>query len=902
MLKENPLGYSIRNQQGEISIKKFINALDYSLDLIKLREVYEKVYRRVNFSFNRDNKEYTQQVINVTFKYANRAYNRCRTGMYIKQGWSQFDIDMIDNICVINGDLIAIQTEVQIEKNPVGDDILGSYFRYNAEKNVYEVKSNIPVTHTTSELREWVYKNGFICDGIKYVRYKRSSGSSRVGKCLFINERLYPRMHKWEMCGLSVKEGDKVDLAGLESYISLTLSSIIDTIEIHPENILVIDDYESTFIDSCASVTYDGFHLRSEIANVNISNSIWDGQSLLDVSVFGDYARYGMILLRNRFFKSCCFNTNLKEFFTDMGITEVSQLKGYTLATSISDIKLITTPSSIKYLKFGSLKEWLKRLDPIFGLVKHEKRTHFFNGRMVQTHYQLLNSLQMSQEEVDDFLKPSLDYLDLIRTDPAVLRYHIKYHMNESDNIDASPMYTKNDVIYRMLGITDKFADTKMYNDFKNDVAKAFIKDLRKGHVLVDGNYSTLFGNPYEMLLSCIGEFDGTSSIPKGHVLNYRFKDGEKLVCSRSPHICAAAVMLATNMRNRNISRYFNLSKEIICINSIGENILQQLSGADFDSDSIMITNNPILVTAAERNSGKFPIPTNFVESRKTARYYTAKQKADLDVKTSVNKIGEIVNLSQELNSLLWDKLNKGADFEDVIPLYLDISTLSAMSGIEIDMAKREYPVNNTIELDLIKSKYQRKDEQGRIIKPNFLGRIEKYKGYYDSNRKCYQFHLTSMDFVQRRLNRIKNKRLIQKVSPLASILIPAKINYSSVRYDQVNRILSYARTTKKQIQEVWSKASIPIEMKVSLSKEYREACVRYIAQIKMNTNTMYMLMLSTTEEKHKDIYQFLISMLYENPESGLYNLLQESNERQLTLVEGEGSDIQIYNLLFGKK
>ena len=46
---------------------------------------------------------------------------------------------------------------------------------------------------------------------------------------------------------------------------------------------------------------------------------------------------------------------------------------------------------------------------------------------MVQIHYQLLNTLQMSQDEVDLLVKPSLDYLDMIQTDPAVLRYHIRY-------------------------------------------------------------------------------------------------------------------------------------------------------------------------------------------------------------------------------------------------------------------------------------------------------------------------------------------------------------------------------------------------------------------------------------------------------------------------------------------
>lgn len=59
------------------------------------------------------------------------------------------------------------------------------------------------------QLREYFYENGFRIDGIHYVRYKRSTGSSREGKCLFIDERLYKAMAKWSECGLKPKTIEK---------------------------------------------------------------------------------------------------------------------------------------------------------------------------------------------------------------------------------------------------------------------------------------------------------------------------------------------------------------------------------------------------------------------------------------------------------------------------------------------------------------------------------------------------------------------------------------------------------------------------------------------------------------------------------------------------------------------
>lgn len=99
-------------------------------------------------------------------------------------------------------------------------------------------------------LREHFYTNGFYVDGIHYVRYKRSAGSSREGKCLFIDERLLRAMSKWSECGLKPQK----DLASWESYKALSLSSIKGTVEIPLDGILFVPDYKSVFQEDVVSV------------------------------------------------------------------------------------------------------------------------------------------------------------------------------------------------------------------------------------------------------------------------------------------------------------------------------------------------------------------------------------------------------------------------------------------------------------------------------------------------------------------------------------------------------------------------------------------------------------------------------------------------------------------------
>lgn len=949
-------GYRLKNKTGNLNLSRFINSLDYSLDLIKMRQVHKSLFPVADaeqletvFSFDEKGneydevhsrgKEYSCQVINVTFKYSNKEFNRVRGSYYIRFGYRIDDLEFEDCIAWDDGEIVGVQTGEKVNC-PVDAEEL-PYFIF--KDGMYRAKDNIKTCNNVADIRSDIYENGFVCEGIKYVRFKRSSGSSRVGKCLFINERLYNAMHEWEMCGIQVDEGQDIDLAALEPYIALTLSSIIDTIEIKPENILVVKDYKSVFHERAIATRLVDGRLVSKPEDVEISNSIWDGQSLMDRSLFGEYSNKGMLLLRARFFKSCCFNANIQQWFADHGIKKVSQLNGYTRAKKIEDVKLITTPSSIKYLKFGTLDHWLDTLETTFGVVKYEKKTHFFDGRMVQTHYQLINTLQMTYEEVEQFIKPSLDYARMIKTDPAVLRHQISYqYQSPDDTFYTKAVTSKNDIIYRLLGMNDRFAKTKMYRNFCNDLIKSFIKNLRCGHVLVRGNYSTLCGNPIEMLKMSIGQFDGSSIIERNTVHCEMFESGKELLGSRSPHVTIGNILVTRNVIRPEIARYMNPTNEIVYVNSIQENLLERLSGADFDSDTMLLTDNEILVTAAKRNYDNFPVPTKLVESAMRNRRYTNREKADLDIKTSVNKIGEIINLSQELNSILWDRINKGASVDDVMELYCDISQLDVMSNLEIDSAKRENPANNTRELQLLKKKYDVRDKKNRHVRPLFFKYIDGYKGYRDDyhvyveqddefqklfktdkykdaqtikkesannivierGRMSYLKHETSMDYLQKCINRFYVPRDKEANHGLSYMLVPISDTKGEYQKDVEQQIVEIAREAKKDINSLWNDNEYTNKQKRDKANEIREKFAVVLQEIQINEKTMRRL-LGKLEEEYSDVARFLFFSLLEQVRgfmlSGFHQIIQKSVSPVSVLREDVDGDIQIYDFHYLK-
>lgn len=906
---KNEIGYLLRTRNGDINYNKFINTYDFSLDMIQLRQIARKKIGEKNFSFYHCNKEYSDKVINVTFNYSNKSFNKISTNIYIKAGHDFRDMDFHDCVCMKNGEIIGIKTNTVLQA-PVAPSILPSEFKLvHTEDNfcIYELKNN-NVLNTVSELRHYLYKYGFNCNGVHYVRFKRSSGSSRVGKCLFIDARLYSDMHKWEMCNIKLNHGDPVDLAALEAYISLPTSSIIDTLELSPESILVIDDYESIFYDNVVETRLNKDNwLETSEENIKISNSIWDGQSLIDISAMGKYSQFGMLLLRNRFFKSCCFNTNIQKFFSDNRITEISQLNGYTEAKEVSEIKLITTPNSIKYTKFGSIKDWINNIDSTFGVVKHEKKTHFFDGRLVQAHYQLLNTVQLGKDDVKELLSPSLAYLNYLNTDIDVLKYHIKCQILSEKSAFSNIMKDKKAIIYKLLMLNDDFQYTKLFYTFKKETCKAYRKNLKKGHVLIEGNYSTLFGNPYEMLLQSIGNFNGTSSIKPSEIYNTRFQNGEKLLGCRSPHVCMGNILLSTNRYISEIDSYFNLTDEIVCINSINENILERLSGADFDSDQMILTNNQTLIQAAEKNYKIFKVPTSNIHAQKVQRFYTAEDQADLDIKTSENKIGEIINLSQELNSLLWEKINDSKKnveeiYNEIQELYYDICQLDVMSCIEIDKAKKEFSVNNSLELKKIKEKYQLKDNKGKSIKPKFIGFIAQTKGYYNSEKKSYKYYETTMDYLVHIINCSRSTKTPAKdLVPFSSIFRPYQYNRNSINKRQITRIYALCHKAQTSISKLWM-TDHDVQTKLELTARLKHKLWLNINNIKINNSTMYALLSSIDKDKHSKISSLLFELLFNYKNFNFSRLIKNISFFQRILVEDTDGHIDLYGIKFSKK
>ena len=823
------VGIKMPERNSDTRFRMFRNFLDNSLELIELEKAYKRICRK-KFSFrDKFGNDYILAVVNVKFN-----------------------------------------------------------FIYKTENG-----KNIKIR----QLREYFYENCFYIDGIHYVRYKRSAGSSREGKCLFIDERLYKAMAKWSECGLK----PKTDLASWESYKALSLSSIKGAVNIPLEGILFVPDYKSTFTDEVVSVEIQDGTLTAAHKQTEITNDIWDGESLLDERVFQEnYADKHMLLLRNKFFKSCAFRTKLQKWFQDKNITlEELKSRGFvTFATDINQIVMVTTPNSLKYLKFAggfterNIRKWMEDINDTFGVVKWDKSTRFFHGKMVQSSYQLLNTLGLTETQAAELLQPSIDYISLLRKDVDFMRYHFTdaFAREKDDEEPVRPdgIADRADVIFTLMHKCPHFDETELYANFRNDVVKSLKERLKRGHILLNGTNATLFGNGPELLKYIAGE-KIISELHSGQIYCKRFADKTKLLCARSPHITMGNLYSAENSTQGEIWNYFDLGENIVCVNAIGENIQQRLNGCDYDSDTMLLTDDKLLVDTAEKYKDLFKVPVCKIETAKKEN----QTLPELDHDTSNNKIGEIVNLSQKLNSLIWNKIHKGESEEQIQKIYGDVCKLAVLSEVEIDKAKRACDIVNVgKELIALRKKYDKPS-------PVFFQEIDE-----SSKEKQYIFYDTAMDYVYAIASKIhfrKGREQVCLYRPISEQLAYNLASGNATEYRHKDKIVEIIDDAKAKTNRLY------MELRTADEQE-REVIYAQISDIKTErdklvnkwlTNENVLMLVLRHYEKNNPSDWRIYAALINHPVFS--DLLFELYDRFPKIEESESGKYLLYGRKFAK-
>lgn len=565
---------------------------------------------------------------------------------------------------------------------------------------------------------------------IHYEMLFRTSAKAKLGQVIFINSKLYKKAYDWLTIGLGDKmQHNNAKIVEMSAYAPLTTSTIVGTIHIPVEDILILRDQDS-FFETVADIVRAEEYVDDNGATkkkcvvsrekTQVKNTIWDGMGLIECDSrylkLPDYIN-GMALMRNHLFKVCCVKTRIQKFFKDWCADN-----GYDYETHqvqdmfgnwhyLKDIKMITTDNAIKWRKFidimGGTPEkaydyWCDRIRAdgcIWGIVKTDHESKL--GNYQQLSYQMVNTLPCSKDDIKAIAQDSIDYVELIKSDNREFERFLRRNANEVNHYEMlADLYAHN----------NEFSECKWFREEKRKIISNYVHKLRKGKIFVEGDNLTVFGNPYALLLYSVGEdwrYDPTLQKEEGCIQCYtpRFDSGEYLAAFRNPHNSPNNVCYMHNMYSKYFERYFEMSNNIMAVNCIGTDVQDRCNGEDFDSDFNLVTNHPTIVKCAKICYSNYPTIVNDIKESGLTYCNSKTDYANMDNKFSGTQmgIGWSSNLAQLAMTYYWTELAKGEpDKVKLKELYDNFVILSVLAQLIIDGCKRTYEIDGEEEIKRI--------------------------------------------------------------------------------------------------------------------------------------------------------------------------------------------------------
>jgi len=699
-----------------IKIKNFQAGALYQCN-IGVRENYD--YTRAMFTNNlllyylmdnglKVNNGWTRDIICIEFDYGSRSYEEeiKHLDKCIKTATAENNLEKVE--C-----LKSFKKQAELKKD---------LFNKKSADEIREIfyKDGIEIRHDIQRKNGKITKQEFVHYNMLY----RSTGKAKDGSCMFICDRLYKKALKFIRMGIKLPKNN-APIVEIGAYSSLIASSIVDTININPKNILILKDVDSYFKTNVVSIeTNKNKHcIAVQKKDYELKNTMFDGQGLIDESIFPKWGN-GYVLLRHHMFKVACFKTKIQKFFKDYYknnydnaiITDMFGCDHY-----VKDIKLITTENACKWLKFNiNYDYWCKKVYDnkcTFGIVKTAHKSKL--GEVQKMSYQMINSLDM--DIMPNVVKRSKEYIELLKSDNNIFLEYLRDNKNFSNDFE---------VLIALCEQNKDFTRSDYFRKRKTSIIENYIRGFKFGKVVQNADNLVFVGNPYAMLLHSVGE-----SVEKDKTLQQesnaiqcftqRFNDGEYLACFRSPHNSKNNISYLHNVYSDEYFKYFDLGKQVIVLNVLHTDIQDRMNGCDFDSDSGYITNQEDIVECAKRAYTNYPTIVNNIPKDKNKYSNDIENYAKIDntLSHAQSAIGLSSNLAQFAQTYMYN-------FND--QKYKDyVCILSVIAQAAIDNAKRTFDVDIMGEIERIKQDMN--VEKNGV--PVFWKHVKDYKSKADDSK-----------------------------------------------------------------------------------------------------------------------------------------------------------------------
>ncbi|WP_416731354.1 hypothetical protein [Fictibacillus sp. JL2B1089] len=435
------------------------------------------------------------------------------------------------------------------------------------------------------EVLENLIKTGFVNEnGERFVYYTSSAGQIRNKKCVFAKADVIKKYEKSLMCGLTIEDINAkggANINKIQAYTALTNSASEQWKRgFNINRAIVVPDFETKVHTKVDYINTETFEITPD-RDMGIPIEHTDGVGMILPSVNKKAFQVRLPWIKGLLVP---FSFNADEFKNEDGKILMTDIYGDVHDIIEEKINIIFTKSQFKMWKYYT--DWNDYKEKFIANNCQAAKLNEENPAEGTLSYQMLQSLyDVTDEELESLAKKTNEAIKNVGSDLETMK---KVMGVTNENINKNPLQKALELYPEMF----KDAHVKQSISSKKE---SMIKEARSAKLNVDARYAFIIPDLFAFTQHLTGQ-EVTGLLTGQQVYCNQFEVG-KLVMERSPHLYLEHGV-RENVKTDNISKWFTTSGIYTSIHDPISKILM----FDVDGDQSLISQNPTLISVAERH------------------------------------------------------------------------------------------------------------------------------------------------------------------------------------------------------------------------------------------------------------------------------------------------------------
>jgi len=444
--------------------------------------------------------------------------------------------------------------------------------------------------------RKIMLNGGIRINGHWYKRLLCGAGMARRSTVMFMQEgEVFDQVEAFLNCNRN--EEYKLNPNKFNAYYALASSAS------HPVSIpcfTVVKDYEVTKTVTVDFLTESEAGYDPAIAPKEIEQAFnrFDGQGLITprmAKIWADDMGLDYVpsafVFRGAWAKGLLVVFDFHRFAVEENEYDIQDVYG--TKGNILDFDVILSASQFKLSgAYACLDDYKTSCDSFsygWGVSRVSPKV---DKDITTTTYQYLQSLRMTDDEIEKVAQKSIDWLSGVSGDSweSTVKFLLGENCPDADEITTEWFSGLSDPILKSLMIVPELIQDKYIHQYLLRIVSKKIRESYMGILQVHGNYQFMIADPYAQAQHILG-LPVSGLLREGEYYSeyWSFQQKDKLVCFRSPNTWRSECLPITCVHSLDSIDWYGHIYSGIIFNAHDDSFMK-LSGADVDGDICMTT------------------------------------------------------------------------------------------------------------------------------------------------------------------------------------------------------------------------------------------------------------------------------------------------------------------------